>query len=513
MMSNQHNKTDVILIGAGIMSATLGTLLKELVPDWKITVFEKLASAGEESSNEWNNAGTGHAALCELNYTVEKPDGSIDISKAVKINEEFQVSKQFWSYLVNSGLISSPEDFIISLPHLSFVQGESNVNFLKKRHEALSTNPLFDGMEFSDDPDQLKEWIPLMMKDRAVHEPIAATRIDYGTDVNFGALTRILFAHLKSANVDMKFKHSVENLNRTSDGLWEMKVRNMETGSVERHTAKFVFIGGGGGSLPLLQKSGIPEGKHIGGFPVSGLFMACNNPEVIAQHHAKVYGKAKVGAPPMSVPHLDTRFIDNQKTLLFGPFAGFSPKFLKTGSIFDLILSVKPDNLLTMLAAGAKNMALTKYLIQQVMLSKEQRMEELREFIPNARDDDWDIVVAGQRVQVIKDTAAGKGTLQFGTEVIHSADGSIAALLGASPGASTAVSVMLELIQKCFPQHLREWEPKIKEMIPSFGVSLLKHPELIHDIHTSTSYALGLSEKVPQVAEEVAEEVKEEVLV
>jgi malate dehydrogenase (quinone) len=512
-MSNQHTKTDVILIGAGIMSATLGTLLKELVPNWKITVFEKLARAGEESSNEWNNAGTGHAALCELNYTVEKPDGSIDISKAVKINEEFQVSKQFWSYLVNRSLISKPEEFIKSLPHLSFVQGESNVHFLKKRHEALSANPLFDGMEFSEDPDQLKEWIPLMMQDRTVHEPIAATRIETGTDVNFGALTRILFHHLKNANVDMKFKHSVEDLKRTNDGLWEIKVRNMDTGAVERHTANFVFIGGGGGSLPLLQKSGIPEGKHIGGFPVSGLFMACNNPDVVEQHHAKVYGKAKVGAPPMSVPHLDTRFINNQKTLLFGPFAGFSPKFLKTGSIFDLILSVKPDNLLTMLAAGAKNMALTKYLIQQVMLSKEQRMEELREFIPNARDEDWDIVVAGQRVQVIKDTAAGKGTLQFGTEVIHASDGSIAALLGASPGASTAVSVMLELIQKCFPQQLKEWEPKIKEMIPSFGVSLLQHPELIQDIHITTGQALGLIEKVPQVAEEAAKEVLEEVLV
>jgi malate dehydrogenase (quinone) len=496
-MSNRQTKTDVILIGAGIMSATLGSLLKELVPDWKITVFEKLEIAGEESSNEWNNAGTGHSALCELNYTVEKQDGSIDISKAIRINEQFQVSRQFWSYLVNSNLIRNPHDFIMPLPHMSFVQGEKNVSFLKKRFQALSNNPMFQGMEFSDEPKKLKEWIPLIMDGRTSKEPIAATKIDSGTDVNFGALTRMLFDHLKEQNVDIRYKHQVDDIKRTSDGSWELKVRNVESGTVELHTAKFVFIGGGGGSLPLLQKTGIPESKHIGGFPVSGLFLVCNNPEVAAQHHAKVYGKAAVGAPPMSVPHLDTRYIDNKKSLLFGPFAGFSPKFLKTGSNMDLFGSIKPNNVLTMLAAGAKNIPLTKYLIQQLMLSKEQRIEELRAFIPNAKSEDWDIVVAGQRVQVIKDTAAGKGTLQFGTEVVSAADGSIAALLGASPGASTAVPVMLEVIKKCFPQQLKAWEMKIKEMIPSYGVSLAEDPELFHEIHASTERALGLSENLP----------------
>ncbi|MGZ9583726.1 malate:quinone oxidoreductase [Paenibacillus marinisediminis] len=502
-MSDRQTETDVILIGAGIMSATLGTLLKELVPDWKITVFEKLASAGEESSNEWNNAGTGHAALCELNYTTEKPDGSMDISKAIKVNEQFQVSMQFWSYLVSSNLIRNPQDFIMPLSHMSLVEGKENVAFLKKRFEALSKNPLFQGMEYSDEPGKLMEWIPLIMKGRTSNEPMAATKIDSGTDVNFGALTRILFDHLKNKNVDIHYKHSVDDLKRTSDGSWELKVRNA-SGNVERHTAKFVFIGGGGGSLPLLQKSGIPEGKHIGGFPISGLFMVCNNPEVIAQHHAKVYGKAKVGAPPMSVPHLDTRFIDNQKSLLFGPFAGFTPKFLKTGSMFDLIGSVKPNNVITMLAAGAKNLSLTKYLIQQVLLSKEKRMEELREFIPSAKSEDWDLIVAGQRVQVIKDTVAGgKGTLQFGTEVVSAADGSVAALLGASPGASTAVSVMLEVFEKCFPQYLKAWEPKIKEMIPSYGMSLLNNPELIHELHTSTARTLGLNSEQQPVMQTV----------
>ncbi|MGG4448108.1 malate:quinone oxidoreductase [Brevibacillus porteri] len=494
-MSSIQQKTDVILIGAGVMSATLGALLKELAPELEIKVFEKLAKAGEESSNEWNNAGTGHAALCELNYTSEKADGSIDIGKAIKINEHFQLSRQFWAYLVKNNLIQNPQDFIMPIPHMSMVQGEKNVSFLKKRFEALANNPLFQGMEYSDDPEKLKEWIPLIMEGRASNEPIAATKIDSGTDVNFGALTRMLFDYLKTKDVEINYNHAVEDIKRTSDGMWKLKVYNMGTGNIEDHIAKFVFIGGGGGSLHLLQKTGIPESKHIGGFPVSGLFMVCKNQDVVEQHHAKVYGKAKVGAPPMSVPHLDTRYIDNKKSLLFGPFAGFSPKFLKTGSNMDLITSVKPNNVITMLAAGVKEMALTKYLIEQVMLSHEKRMEELREFIPNAKSEDWGIVVAGQRVQVIKDTPAGKGTLQFGTEVVSAADGSVAALLGASPGASTAVQVMLEVLEKCFPQRMAEWEPKIKEMIPSYGVSLLQNEELLQEIQRSTDEALGLVQK------------------
>lgn len=495
-MSNEQKNSDVILIGAGVMSATLGTLLKELAPDWKLTVFERLDKLGEESSNEWNNAGTGHAALCELNYTVEKADGSIDISKALQINEQFLLSRQFWAYLVERGLISNPKDFIMPLPHMSYVQGEENVNFLKKRFEALTKTHFFSEMAFSDDPSQLAEWLPLMFKGRKLEGPIAATKIDSGTDVNFGALTRILFEHLEEQDVVIHSRQDVKTIKQTSDGRWEVKVENLRTGAVDIHTAKFVFIGAGGGSLHLLQKSGIPESKHIGGFPVSGLFMVCNNPEVVNQHHAKVYGKAAVGAPPMSVPHLDTRFIDEERALLFGPFAGFTPKFLKEGSLLDLPASIKPYNISTMLAAGMKEMSLTKYLIQQLLLSKEQRMKELRDFIPTAKSEDWDLVVAGQRVQVIKDTEkGGKGTLQFGTEVVSSEDGSIAALLGASPGASTAVHVMLEVIGKCFPAQLKEWEPKIKEMIPSYGVSLLEDEALFHELHQTTAEVLGLEER------------------
>ncbi|MFC7686878.1 malate:quinone oxidoreductase [Ureibacillus sp. GCM10028918] len=494
-MSTRYEKTDVILIGAGVMSATLGSMLKELAPEWEIKVFESLDKPGEESSNEWNNAGTGHSALCELNYTPEKPDGTVEIKKAIDINEQFQLSRQFWAYLVKNNLITNPEDFIKAIPHMSLVMGENDVNFLRKRFEALSVNPLFKGMEYTENPEKLKEWMPLVMDGRKENEPIAATKIDSGTDVNFGALTRMLFEHLGKQNVEVNYKHSVADIKRSSDGMWEVKVHDLDGCKMEYHKAKFVFIGAGGASLPLLQATGIPESKHIGGFPVSGLFMVCNNQEIVEQHHGKVYGKAKVGAPPMSVPHLDTRYIDNKKSLLFGPFAGFSPKFLKTGSNMDLIASVKPNNLFTMLSAGVKEMSLTKYLIQQVMLSNEQRLEELQEFVPNAKLEDWDIVVAGQRVQVIKDTDAGKGTLQFGTEVVTAADGSVAALLGASPGASTAVNVMLDVMNKCFPDRIKEWEPKIKEMIPSYGLSLVENTALLEEIQVSTAEVLGLNEK------------------
>ncbi|BAK14588.1 malate dehydrogenase (quinone) [Solibacillus kalamii] len=492
-MSNKHIKSDVILIGAGIMSATLGTMLKELAPDWKIKVFENLAKAGEESSHELNNAGTGHAALCELNYTSEKKDGTIDITKAINVNTQFQDSLQFWTHLVNTKQIEKPEEFIMPLPHMSMVQGASNVEYLKKRHAAMTANPLFEGMEFSDDPETLKQWIPLIMNERKSSEPIAATKIDSGTDVNFGALTRTLITNLQKQDVDVNYNHNVLDVKRLKDGSWEVKVHNKENGKVEYHIAKFVFLGAGGGSLELLQKSGIPESKHIGGFPISGLFLVCNNEEVVNQHHAKVYGKAAVGAPPMSVPHLDTRYIDGKKSLLFGPFAGFSPKFLKTGSNMDLFASIKPHNLLTLLACGVKEMSLSKYLVSQLVLSKEARMEELRQFIPTAKSEDWEVSVAGQRVQVIKDTDAGKGTLQFGTEVVTAHDGSIAALLGASPGASTAVSVMLKVINQCFPEEMKAWEPKIKEMIPSYGENLVENTELLKEVHETTTKALGLN--------------------
>ena len=484
------NQSDVVLIGAGIMSGTLGTLIKETLPEQSITIFEAQNAVATESSNEWHNAGTGHSALCELNYTAGKADGSIDITKALNINEKYQLSLEMWSYLVAKGDIENPVQFIRKLPHMSFVQGEKDVNFLRKRFEALAQHPLFEGMQFSDDRETLAKWIPLMMQNRQGNEPLAATLIERGTDVNFGELTRKLFKNLQKQGCELKLGHRVQNIQKTTEG-WTLTVKD-SSDQILQHSCKFLFIGCGGGTLPLLQKAGIKEGKHIGGFPVSGIFMVCRNPEVVEKHHAKVYGKAKIGAPPMSVPHLDTRFIEGKKSLLFGPFAGFTMKYLKHGSQLDFPLSFKPDNFSTMVIAGIKNIPLTNYLIKQALLNKEQRMAELREFYPEAKSEDWDVIIAGQRVQIIKDLANERGSLCFGTEVITSEDKSIAALLGASPGASTSVDAMLSVFSKCFVEKHSELQVKLKQIVPSYGEKLRDKPELIHQIRSKAEKWLGV---------------------
>ena len=474
------NQSDVVLIGAGIMSGTLGTLIKEILPEQSITIFEAQNAVATESSNEWHNAGTGHSALCELNYTAGKADGSIDITKALNINEKYQLSLEMWSYLVAKGDIENPAQFIRKLPHMSFVQGEKDVNFLRKRFEALAQHPLFEGMQFTDNRETLAKWIPLMMQNRQGNAPLAATLIERGTDVNFGELTRKLFKNLQKKGCELKLSHHVQDIQKTAEG-WTLTVKDA-SGQILQHACRFLFIGCGGGTLPLLQKTGIKEGKHIGGFPVSGIFMVCRNPEVVEKHYAKVYGKAKIGAPPMSVPHLDTRFIEGKKSLLFGPFAGFTMKYLKQGSQLDFPLSFKPDNFATMMIAGMKNIPLTNYLIKQAMLSKEQRMADLREFYPEAKSEDWDVIVAGQRVQIIKDLPNERGSLCFGTEVITSEDKSVAALLGASPGASTSVDAMLSVFSKCFVEKQPELQAKLKQLVPSYGEKLRDKPELIHEI-------------------------------
>ncbi|NLU92755.1 malate:quinone oxidoreductase [Chitinophaga sp. Ak27] len=488
---------DVVLIGAGIMSATLGMLLKELEPGLTIAIFERLDVAAAESSDAWNNAGTGHSAFCELNYTPQKQDGSVDIKKAVNIAEQFEVSRQFWSYLVENNIISNPHNFIQSIPHMSFVWGEDNVDYLKKRFKALQQCHLFKSMEYTEDQEKLKSWIPLVMEGRDPSQKVAATRMEMGTDVNFGALSRALFNHLEKLDgVTLHFNHDVRDLKKADDGSWVIKVKNRETRDKQTIQTKFVFIGAGGGSLPLLEKSDIPEGKGFGGFPVSGQWLRCNNPEIIEQHRAKVYGKASVGAPPMSVPHLDTRMIDGQKALLFGPYAGFSTKFLKNGSFMDLPLSIKANNIRPMVSAGLDNIPLTKYLIAQVRQKPEDRLEALREYFPEAKMEDWELEIAGQRVQVIKKDPEHGGILEFGTEVVSAADGSIAALLGASPGASTAVSIMLNLLKRCFKEDVETeaWQVKLKKMIPSYGQSLLNNPAMVDELRTWTTQVLELRE-------------------
>jgi malate dehydrogenase (quinone) len=488
---------DVVLIGAGIMSATLGVFLKELDPALKVEIFEKLDRVAAESSDAWNNAGTGHSALCELNYTPESPDGSIDISKALKIVESFEISKQFWSYLLQHGYMGSPQDFINSIPHMSFVWGDEDTDYLRRRHDAMVKNHLFRGMEYSTDHTKLRQWIPLVMQGRDDTQTVAATYMPIGTDVNFGALTRALLSHLRGQHgVDVYLRHDIHHLHREQDGTWRISITDLDTGISRNIHTRFVFIGAGGGSLPLLEKSGIKEGKGFGGFPVSGQWLICRNKDVIAQHHAKVYGKAAVGSPPMSVPHLDTRVIDGEKALLFGPYAGFSTRFLKEGSLLDLPLSIHFDNILSMLGAGVHNIPLTKYLIDQVRQSPEDRFKALQDYFPEARIEDWELATAGQRVQVIKHDSREGGILEFGTEVVHSEDGTIAALLGASPGASTSVSIMLGLIEQCFASRINtsEWQSKLREMIPSYGQSLSQDETLAATTRQRTHEILGLAQ-------------------
>lgn len=485
--------TDVLLVGAGVMSATLGTLLKLLDSTLQITVVESLDKVAEESSDAWNNAGTGHAALCELNYTPENADGSIDISRAIKINEQFQQSRQFWATLVEHGLLQNPRSFINPVPHMSFVRGAEAVDYLQRRHAALSHTPLFSAMQFSSDPAVLREWIPLMMEGRDADEPVAATRFEDGTDLDFGALTRNLISLLQQQGSGVYLQHKVTELTRLPDTRWYVEVQDLATGKASHITARFVFLGAGGGALPLLQKSGIPEGRGYGGFPVSGQWLRCTNRSVIERHGAKVYGKPALGAPPMSVPHLDTRVISGQRELLFGPFAGFSTKFLKHGSFADLPASIGPGNLVPMLAAGAQNLPLTRYLIGQVMQSQADRIAALRDFVPNVQDDDWKLEIAGQRVQIIKADPAKGGKLEFGTEVIRSADGSLAALLGASPGASTAVSIMLTMVEKGVSVlRGKSVEAALKELVPAYGEPLSQNAALVESVAQRTRSILQL---------------------
>ena len=485
-------KTDVVLVGAGIMSATLGALLRLVEPNWSITLIERLDGAAAESSDPWNNAGTGHSALCELNYTPQRADGSIDIRKAVLVNEQFQVSRQFWAHAVESGVLTNPRSFINPVPHVSFVHGADRVDYLRRREEALAPNPLFASTQFIDDADEFARRLPFMAEQRDFSEPVALNWTDDGTDIDFGSLSKQLIGYGVRNGSQAYFGHEVSDLSHDSGGRWTVKLQNRRTGDTRTIDAKFVFIGAGGDALRLLQKSGISEAKGFGGFPVGGKFLRTSNPYLTARHHAKVYGFPALGAPPMSAPHLDTRVINGHQWLLFGPFAGWSPKFLKQGHLTDLAMSVKPNNLTSMLGVGISQLSLVRYLIGQLMLSDADRVQALREFAPSARESDWDTIVAGQRVQVIRPAPGKGGVLEFGTTVLSASDGSIAGLLGASPGASTAVPAMLDVMERCFPDRYQTWLPKLKEMVPSLGTELSNERALFEEVWAWGTKALQL---------------------
>ena len=493
-------ETDVLLVGGGIMSATLGMLLQQLDSNLHITMVEQLSDVALESSDALNNAGTGHAGYCELNYTPQAPDGSINITRALEINAAFEVSLQFWSQLVETGALPAPTQFINKTPHLSFVWGKQNTVFLKQRYEQLKQHHLFEQMQFSEDFAQLKIWTPLMMANRHADENLAATYVAHGSDVDFGALTRHMVAYLKTqANFSLLNHTKVQKLdkakNRAKNNNWHVKLISTQSKHAKAINAKFVFLGAGGGALPLLQKADIDESRGYGGFPVSGQWLICNNPDVIKQHKVKVYGKAALGAPPMSVPHLDTRMINGKNALLFGPFAGFTTKFLKKGSKLDLAKSIKKNNLKAMLGVGKHNLGLTKYLIKEASQSHEQRMNALREFLPQANSIDWQLANAGQRVQIIKNCNEKWGKLEFGTEIVAAKDGTLAALLGASPGASVSVQAMINVLERCFSPQLntQDWQQKIKQLVPSYGESLIENATLLNRVRQRTLTTLNLN--------------------
>jgi malate dehydrogenase (quinone) len=489
-------KVDVLLVGAGVMSATLGKLLAQLDPSLKILMVERQAKVANESSHALHNAGTGHAGYCELNYTPEQADGSIKIDRALEINAAFEVSLQFWSYLVDQGLLPTPEKFINPVYHQSFVMGEADVAFLRKRYKALHKHHLFEEMEYSEDHAVLREWMPLVMRHRDAKEKLAATQVKHGTDIDFGFLTRKLVkALLRLDNFELQLSHTVVSMKQHADGRWHVRVKDNHTDKVKTVDAGFVFLGAGGGALPLLQKSNIPEAHGYGGFPVSGQWLICHDPKIVRQHTSKVYGRAAVGAPPMSVPHLDARIIGGESVLIFGPFASITTRFLKEGSLLDLFSSLKSANLKPMLSVARDNMDLTRYLVSEAFKSHKERVDTLREFYADADVNQWELAAAGKRVQIIKGCDTKGGKLEFGTEIVTSKDGTLATLLGASPGASVSVQAMLEVIDLCFKQRMKsvEWKRKLKEMIPSYGESLDENVALLHEVRKRTLDTLRLN--------------------
>jgi malate dehydrogenase (quinone) len=483
-------ETDVLVVGSGIMGATLASILKEIEPTLRVDIVEALNTPALESSHAYNNAGTGHAGYCELNYTPLLPNNKIDIQKAIQINAGFEMSLQYWSYLTKKYRLFLPDKFIKRVPHISLVNGDKNIAYLKKRYFALKNNPLFKTIEFSSNFKTIEKWIPLLKSKKSVKK-YAATKVESGTDVDFGEITFQLISILKTKkNFYLRTEHKVLDLNEDEDGSWLAKLNDDK-----EIKSKFVFIASGGNSLKLLQKTKVFEQIGYAGFPISGQWLVCKDPLVVAMHSAKVYGKADIGSPPMSMPHLDLRIINGEKILMFGPFASLTSKFLISGSFFDLISSVKFHNLKTLCIVFLKEWPLLIYLIKQNLKTHKNRMSDLRQFYPDAKSNDWHLEDAGIRVQIMKKTKKDGPKLEFGTEIIYSKQNNLAALLGASPGASISVQSMIHVVEKCLikKERLSRWKSKIKKMIPSYDLDLEKNPKLLKKIRSTNQKILGIN--------------------
>lgn len=480
----------VVIIGAGIMGITFATLARELSSKFEITVIERLSGPAKSNTDVFNNAGTGHEANCELNYTPTEK-GKVDISKALTIHAQFNIAKQFWAYLVKKGVIKEPTSFIRRTKHCTLVS-KSDIAELKQRFEAMRQHHFFEQMEYSEDHKIIESWIPYTMEERPAAEHMAATKIETGTDVDFQTLTEQMSAYLEQQNgVNVHYNMHVSGIQKTASGGW--LIFTNQNGKEQRFEADVLFVGAGGGAFPLLKQTGMPEQKRFAGFPVGGRFLMAKIDDASAyKYPAKTYGKAKVGAPPMSVPHLDLRNHNGQHFLLFGPFATFMPVLEKNRSFFEYVMSMRLHDIPGLLKVLVEHFSLLKYLIGETLQSRTAMLRELDSFAPGvSKKFDWQLIQAGQRVQIIKD-----GNLQLGTEVVVSPDRSYGTLLGASPGASVSPEVMLRLTEKLFPDLMREAEvqAKLKEIFPAPDLAQLeKDAQLYRTVRDEVNTVLGIT--------------------
>ncbi|WP_404362730.1 malate:quinone oxidoreductase [Marinobacter sp.] len=481
---------NVIIIGAGIMGTTFATLAKEMAPDLDITILERLDGPGEGNSSAFWNAGTGHEANCELNYTPVDEE-VISVEKALKIHAQFNVAKQFWAHLVKKGAVKEPETFINQTRHCTIVS-ESAIEELKLRFSEMSAHHFFEQMRYSEDFDEIKSWIPYVMEERPRHEKMAATLVETGTDVNFGALTEQMAEHaVRDLGVSIKYGTHVKRVHRSPTGRWVIEADT--SGEPVQYKADVLFVGAGGGAFPLLKKSHLPFRRRFAGFPVGGRFLQAPVSKEEADHYrAKTYGKAKVGAPPMSVPHLDLRVVNGRHYLLFGPFASFKPRLERGRGFFDYLASIRPHDIPGLLNVALEHFPLVKYLVSETFKGEKSMFEELDSFAPGlSKRFDWKPIQAGQRVQIIKD-----GDLQMGTEILVSSDKTYGTLLGASPGASVSPEVMLRCLEQLLPAIFTKEEARKKknEIFPEDDLDrLINDPDHYREIRDAVNEQLGIT--------------------